>query len=229
MSFYCKNLKIETLDSTLVNINFHIKHSLALVGESGSGKSLTLKALLGLTPKSLKVSLDYEATFKLERGKTVAFVPQNPFTALSPLTKIEDQFFHKEAAHLMDLVKLKPSLLKSFPPELSGGQLQRIVIAIALSANPRLVLLDEPTTALDTETRSSILEMLRKLQEELGFVMLFVTHDMHSAMSICEDIAILQKGLIVEEGSMEKTINHPSHSYTKALLEAGFANRGFRT
>lgn len=214
----------------LVDIGFTIKHSLALVGQSGSGKSLTLKALLGMLPSQMKLDLELEADFRLERGKTVAFVPQNPFTALSPLTKIKDQFFVDEAKmrSLCESVELDLALLERFPPELSGGQLQRVVIAIALSGDPKLLMLDEPTTALDPKTRVVIIALLKRLQTSQGFRILFVTHDMHSASSLCDEICVIKEGRVQESGLMESVIENPSSPYTKTLIEASFANRNFR-
>lgn len=214
----------------LVDIGFTIKHSLALVDQSGSGKSLTLKALLGMLPSQMKLDLELEADFRLERGKTVAFVPQNPFTALSPLTKIKDQFFVDEAKmrSLCESVELDLALLERFPPELSGGQLQRVVIAIALSGDPKLLMLDEPTTALDPKTRVVIIALLKRLQTSQGFRILFVTHDMHSASSLCDEICVIKEGRVQESGLMESVIENPSSPYTKTLIEASFANRNFR-
>ena len=136
-------LKIMIDKNILVNIAFDIPASLALVGQSGSGKSLTLKALLGMLPNEMSLDLEYSADFELVAGKSVAFIPQNPFTALSPLTKIDKQFFVNElrVKELFDSVGLSYDLLDRFPPELSGGQLQRVVIAMALSNQPKLLLL----------------------------------------------------------------------------------------
>jgi peptide/nickel transport system ATP-binding protein len=212
----------------LVDIGFTVSTSLALVGQSGSGKSLTLKALLGMLPQTM--SLEFDADTSLERGNDIGFVPQNPFTALSPLTRIEDQFFvpMERVEEVFSLVGLEMGLLKRFPPELSGGQLQRVVIAMAVSIHPRLLLLDEPTTALDPKTRVMIIDLLKQVQQELGFKMLFVTHDMESARALCDDICVIRDGRIEEEGSMRGVLDAPKSGYTQMLIDANFANREFR-
>lgn len=220
-----------TLDEqTLVDIKFDITSSLALVGQSGSGKSLTLKALLNMLPNSMKYELEYDGEFELKAGESVAFVPQNPFTALSPLTKIKKQFFTdmRKVEALFERVGLGKDLLERFPPDLSGGQLQRVVIAMALESEPKLLLLDEPTTALDPTTRDIILNLLRELQKEFEFKILFVTHDMNSASSLCEDICVIKNGKVVESGNMDFILQNPQAEYTKTLIEANFANRKFR-
>ncbi|MFT5661329.1 MAG: ABC-type glutathione transport system ATPase component [Sulfurimonas sp.] len=223
-------LKISLEEKILVDINFEINKSLALVGQSGSGKSLTLKALLMMLPDSMLCELKYDADFVLEAGKTISFVPQNPFTALSPLTKIHKQFFisQDKQKELFRQVGLDEEHLDRFSPELSGGQLQRVVIAMALESHPKLMLLDEPTTALDPKTRILILDLLRSLQEKMGFKILFVTHDMNSAKALCEDICVIKDGLVVENGKMLDILQNPQENYTKTLIEANFANREFR-
>ena len=225
-----KKLRVTFAEKPLVDIDFEIKQSLALVGQSGSGKSLTLKALLGMLPSQMEVALQLDADFVLERGKSLAFVPQNPFTALSPLTRIKDQFFvgEEKMRTLCKRVDLDLSLLERFPPELSGGQLQRIVIAIALSGDPKLLMLDEPTTALDPKTRILIIDLLKTLQRQQGFKILFVTHDMHSAAALCDEICVIKEGRVQERGMMEKVLQAPQSPYTKRLIEASFANRKFR-
>lgn len=225
-----KQLQITLGTRNLVDIAFSIRSSLALVGQSGSGKSLTLKALMGMLPSSMKMVFDVYSSFELIRGETVAFVPQNPFTALSPLTRIKDQFFvaPDRIDELFSLVGLEKALLERFASELSGGQLQRVIIAIALSSEPKLLLLDEPTTALDPHTREVIIALLRRLRNELGFKMLFVTHDMHSAQMLCDDICVIKGGRVMESGSMQEVLIRPRDSYTHTLIQANFANRRFR-
>jgi len=223
-------LKILIAGDILVDITFDITSSLALVGQSGSGKSLTLKALLGMLPRDMDLELECSSAFELVAGETLAFIPQNPFTALSPLTKIDKQFFVEETRikELFDSVGLEHSLLERFPPELSGGQLQRVVIAMALSKKPKLLLLDEPTTALDPSTRVMIIDLLRELQKREKFKMLFVTHDISSAKNLCDSICVIKDGKVIESGLMDEVIDRPKTDYTKILIEANFANREFR-
>lgn len=223
-------LMIRSAERTLVDIGLAINGSLALVGESGSGKSLTLKALLGLSEHALEVFLEKESPFEWSVGKNVSLVPQNPFTALSPLTRVRDQMFlpKEESERLFGLLGLDSELLNRFPPELSGGQLQRVVVAIALSTKPKLLLLDEPTTALDSASKKVMIALLKELQEKMGFSMLFVTHDMSVASELCDDICVIRNGTVIETGSMAEVVSNPKETYTKALIDAEFTNRGFR-
>jgi len=225
-----EELVIKLEEKELVNISFEIEHSLALVGQSGSGKSLTLKALLGMLPKQMQHKIEIESEFTLKRGETLGFVPQNPFTALSPLTKIRQQFFVKisQIEKLFEQVGLKKEFLDAYPPELSGGQLQRVVLAMALERDPKLLMLDEPTTALDPKNKEHIIKLLQELQEQLGFKILFVTHDIASAEALCKEIAVLKEGQIIENGTMQNIIQSPQENYTQTLIEASFAHRKFR-
>lgn len=230
LSFTCKKLEVSSKSKKLVDISFNFDKSYALIGQSGSGKSLTLKALLGMLPSSLKSSLKTDSTYKLQRGMSVSMVPQNPFTALSPLTKIYKQFFIKSdlLSEYIALVGLEEDILKRFPSELSGGQLQRVIIAMALSIKPNLLLLDEPTTALDKKSKNSILELIKKLQKRDDFDMLFVTHDISSVEYLCQKVGIIKEGKILEEGNMHEILSNPQNSYTKKLLNSGFDKRSFR-
>jgi peptide/nickel transport system ATP-binding protein len=231
LSFTCQHLKIESSTKKLVDIAFSFERSFALIGESGSGKSLTLKALLGMLPQTLSVDLDYDASYRLQKGKTVAFVPQNPFTALSPLTKISGQFMleQEKAEAYLRKVELDIGFLERFPSELSGGQLQRIIIAMALSMEPKLLLLDEPTTALDEESKETILRLIKALQQSLGFDLLFVTHDIATITHLCEDVGIIHNGRLVEIGATQSVLSSPKEAYTQQLLASGFKQRSFRT
>lgn len=225
-----KKLTIDYQEKRLLEISFEVNNSLALVGQSGSGKSLTLKALLELLPSGMRSEIAFESEIKIGKNGDVALVVQNPFTALSPLTKIKKQFFvpKERIEQLFGELGLDLALLERYPPELSGGQLQRVVIAIAISQKPKLLLLDEPTTALDPQTRLNIIGLLKELQKKENFKMLFVTHDIASAQSLCEDICVIRLGKLVECGTMTEVIHNPQNEYTKTLIEANFANREYR-
>ncbi|MDD2829429.1 MAG: ATP-binding cassette domain-containing protein [Sulfuricurvum sp.] len=229
-SIAIEHLKIVHKSKVLVECAFRIGSSLALVGQSGSGKSLILKTLLGLNESTLEIELRKSAHFEWIRGKSVSLVPQNPFTALSPLTKIKDQLFlsHEEAVRMFGWLGLAEELLNRYPSELSGGQLQRVIIGIALSSKPSLLLLDEPTTALDLNSKRALIDLLLSLQHQFGFSMLFVTHDMSVASQLCEDICVLKEGMIVEEGKMADVLRNPHHLYTQQLIDADFETREYR-
>ena len=222
-------LKISSAHKQLVDISIDIKDSIALIGESGSGKSLTLKALLNLIPSTLKVDKDINSTFELNYD-TIGFIPQNPFTSLSMMTKIKDQFFcsNEKKEEVLNLVDLDISLLNKFPSQLSGGQIQRIVIAIALSRNIKLLLLDEPTTALDEENKTNIINLINDLKSRLNILILFVTHDIESIKDICNEIIILKDGRIIEKGFTRDILSSPKEDYTKKLINSTFKNKNFR-
>lgn len=223
-------LEIKFNKKKLVNISFDINESTALIGESGSGKSLTLKALLNLLPSNLSISKDIDSNFELNYN-SIGFIPQNPFTSLSSMTKVGDQFFCslEKKEEVLALVDLDKSVLKKFPSQLSGGQIQRVVIAIALSRDIKLLLLDEPTTALDEENKNNIINLINDIKERLDILILFVTHDINSIKDICKKIIILKNGEIIEEGLTNEILNSPQKSYTKELINSTFKNKIFRT
>jgi peptide/nickel transport system ATP-binding protein len=231
MQLTCKKLHIVDGDTTLVDIAFNVTHALAIIGQSGSGKSLTIKQLLGLLPSNLRSMVEIEADFDWQDRQNIGFVPQNPFTALSQLTKISQQFFLDDdrIVELMQMVNLDPELRHKYPPQLSGGQLQRVIIAMSLSKSPKLLLLDEPTTALDHENKVAILDLIRELQKQLEFLILYVTHDMDSVEHLCDEIFVINEGVMVEYAPTNTVLNNPKTAYTKQLIEANFAHREFRT
>lgn len=224
-----KNLKIYTNEKTLVNLSFNITNSTALIGESGSGKSLTLKALLNLLPNSMKIDKEIDSDFELNYD-TIAFIPQNPFTSLSSMTKIKNQFFCSEEKkeEVLKLLDLDKSILNKFPPQLSGGQIQRVVIAIALSRNAKILLLDEPTTALDFENKNNIINIINDLKKQLNVLILFVTHDIDSIKDICNEIVIIKNGKVIESGLTNIVLSSPKEDYTKRLINSTFKNKNFR-
>ena len=219
---------------------------LCLLGESGSGKSVTLKALLRLLPPNRsrvggQVRLGGEDVLALQgralrqfRGGAVAMVFQEPMTALDPVYTIGQHLVemirrHKggskaqaraRAIELLDLVKI-PSperRVDAYPHELSGGLRQRAMIAIALACGPRLLLADEPTTALDATVQIQVLILLRRLQQELGMGTVFVTHDLGVAAEIADRVAVMYAGRVVEEGPVVEVLRRPAHPYTAGLL-----------
>jgi peptide/nickel transport system ATP-binding protein len=222
-------LKISSPIKKLVDISFNINDSTALIGESGSGKSLTLKALLNLLPSSMKIDKDINSSFELNYD-TIGFIPQNPFTSLSMMTKISNQFFctKEKKEEVLNLVGLDNTVLNKFPTQLSGGQIQRIVIAIALSRNIKLLLLDEPTTALDEENKKNIINLINDLKNRLNILILFVTHDIESIKNICNEIIILKNGQIIEKGFTIDILSSPKEDYTKKLINSTFKNKNFR-
>ncbi len=224
-----KKLKIDTKENNLLDISFNIKDSTALIGESGSGKSLTLKALLNLLPNNLLVEKSFNSNFELNTN-TIGFIPQNPFTSLSPMTKISKQFFcdEKRKIEALNLVDLDETVLNKFPSQLSGGQIQRVVIAIAISKDVKILLLDEPTTALDIENKNNIIDLINHLKNTLNILILFVTHDIESIKEICKNIIIIKKGKIIETGLTKDVLSNPKEEYTNILINSSFKNKEFR-
>jgi peptide/nickel transport system ATP-binding protein len=225
--FEVKKLLIkDNLQNIIVDISFKFQNSMAIVGQSGSGKSLTLKAIMNLLPKTL--DFVYESNIDYKLGETLSFVPQNPFTSLSQMSKINRQFFNDDVIKFFDAVKLDRKLANRYPMELSGGELQRVLIAIALSIKPKLILLDEPTTALDTISKNSVIELIKNLKDEFVFSTISVSHDIDSISKISDDILIMNSGRVVEFGKIDDVLTNPKDSYTVELINSSFKNREFR-
>lgn len=210
--------------------DIEFEKGLALVGASGSGKSMTLKGIIGLVDEKLFTTCEIVAPFECIRGKSVAFVPQNPFTALSPLTKIRDQIFSslEDTEKMFDRLGLEKGHLNAYPSELSGGQLQRIVLGMALLDNPKLLLLDEPTTALDRETKLQMISLVKELQDELGFAIIFVTHEIALAPLLCSKMVVLNEGRVVERGVSHTILSSPTSEIAQKLIHSDFTQRNFR-
>jgi microcin C transport system ATP-binding protein len=231
-------------------VSFKLKRgeTLALVGESGSGKSVTAQSIVRLLPypaashPSGEIFFDGRDVLKMSdrelraiRGDRITMVFQEPMTSLNPLHNIEKQIgeiieLHegrsaKTRARVVELltevgVADPASRLGAFPHQLSGGQRQRVMIAMALANRPDLFIADEPTTALDVTVQAQILKLLKELQAKLGMAMLFITHDLGIVRKIAGDVAVMQRGRIVEAGRTQEVFANPRHEYTRALLAA---------
>jgi len=223
--------------------------TLALVGESGSGKSATALSILQLLPYPMAshpsgsirlageevVGASHQA-LRRQRGAVASMIFQEPMTSLNPLHTVEKQIAEILQVHrgldrraarvrvleLLDLVQLPNSMerLSAYPHQLSGGQRQRVMIAMALANAPRLLIADEPTTALDVTVQKGILELLRDLQAQLGMALLLISHDLGVVRAMADRVAVMQQGEIVEQGRASAVFGAPAHAYTRMLLAA---------
>ncbi|UQN29932.1 dipeptide/oligopeptide/nickel ABC transporter permease/ATP-binding protein [Brachybacterium kimchii] len=221
------------------DVSFSVRpgETMGLVGESGSGKSVTSLAIMGLLPRTARVSgevlLDGKNVLDLGskqlnalRGHDVAMIYQDALSSLNPSMLIRAQMKQltsrggtRSAEDLLELVGLDPArTLSSYPHELSGGQRQRVLIAMALTRDPRLVIADEPTTALDVTVQRQVVELLERLREELGFAMVFVSHDLALVSQLAHRITVMYAGQVVEQGSTAQILTDPRHEYTRGLL-----------
>lgn len=240
----------KVLSPAVKNVSFYIKKGeiLGIVGESGSGKSVSTTAIPGLLPQNAQMSghiyfngIDLTALEQKElrkfRGQKIALIFQEPGRSFDPLQNIGSVFFEtfkvsepditkeesdKKAAKLLDDVGLPDSYgrLKAFPHQFSGGQLQRIGIALALAQNCGLLIADEPTTALDVTIQAQIVSLLLRLKEERGLSIIFISHDINLVSQISDRICVMYRGKVVETGSSERIMKSPGHPYTKALISA---------
>lgn len=228
-----------------VNLEVAAGEKLGIVGESGSGKTLTMLSVLQLLPSALSVlggevlldgvdvlGMD-ERQLRSVRGGQIAMVYQDPMSSLNPLLRVGTQIVetlrshgvsHEEAKTrtrevLFQVGLSNPERIESsFPHELSGGMIQRVMIAMALSTSPRVLIADEPTTALDVTIQRQILELVTSLQATTGMAVLWVTHDLGVVASLVDRVMVMYAGRIVEQASTSELFAHPTHPYTKALL-----------
>jgi oligopeptide/dipeptide ABC transporter ATP-binding protein len=231
-------------------VSFDVRQgeALGLVGESGSGKTMALRALVGLLPRTARIaggSIEFdgqelvgasESRLREVRGRAISMIFQEPMTALNPVMTVGEQIAEapqvrlglgrraarERGLELMRLVGIPDPVRRAdaYPHELSGGMRQRVMIAIALSAGPRLILCDEPTTALDVTVQDQILRLLRALQVDLDVGLVFVSHDLAVVAQTCTQVAVMYAGQLVEDGAVEDVFREPRHPYTLGLLRS---------
>ena len=230
-----------------VNIKIEKGKTLGLVGETGAGKTTTALSILKLIPyppgEVVKgdISLDgidimkaNESEMEEIRGKVVSMIFQDPMTALNPVITVGDQiaeaiFIHQnvtkkeannKAKEMLEMVGIPGNRLNEYPHQFSGGMKQRVVIAIALSCSPKLLIADEPTTALDVTIQAQVLELMRELKKKFQMSMLMITHDLGVVVEVCDDVAIMYAGRIIEQGTLEDIFRSTKHPYTEGLFNS---------
>ncbi|MFV0503113.1 MAG: ABC transporter ATP-binding protein [Lachnospirales bacterium] len=222
-----ENLYVKSLDIELLsNINFNVAKSTAcgIIGESGSGKTLLVKTILNNNNLKTNGNICYDN--KIISKNIFGYIPQNPALALDPLYTIGQQILElsksKNKAEIVDICKevnLDKKYLNYYPHQLSGGIKQRVLIAMALINNPKIIIADEPTTSLDVTVQLDILNLIKKIQKKHGLMLLFISHDIKVIKYICSDVIVMYGGRIVEKGQID-VLEKPLHPYTKALVES---------
>lgn len=246
LSFFTPAGEVKALN----DVSIHLKEGevLGIVGESGSGKSVTAYSLMGLTAhpgKLLGGNLNFnghvienmtEKEMRKIRGNEISIIFQDPMTSLNPVYTVGNQIMEvirlhtdktkqeakDRAKELLELVGINEpdKRLKQYPHELSGGMRQRVMIAIALACEPKLLIADEPTTALDVTIQAQILELMMELKDKLGMAIIMITHDLGVVASMCERIAVMYAGRIIEYGTTDDIFYRPKHQYTKGLIRS---------
>ncbi len=246
LSFFTPAGEVKALND--VSIQMEEGDVLGIVGESGSGKSVTAYSLMGLTAHPGRIiggTIDFnghrindmsEGEMRKMRGNEVSIIFQDPMTSLNPVYTIGNQITevillhtdknkkqaHERAIELLKLVGINEpeKRLKQYPHELSGGMRQRVMIAIALACEPKLLIADEPTTALDVTIQAQILELMIELKNKIGMSIIMITHDLGIVANMCRKIAVMYAGKIVEYGTTDEIFYNPKHEYTKGLLRS---------
>ena len=230
-----------------ISIRIGKRRTLGLVGETGAGKTTTARAILNLVPnppgviKGGEIYLDGEDVLKMNsaelekmRGNDVAMIFQDPMTALNPVMTVGDQIgesiqLHQhvskkeafeKAKDMLKMVGIAESRAYDYPHQFSGGMKQRVVIAIALACSPKLLIADEPTTALDVTIQAQVLELMKELIRDHDMSMMLITHDLGVVAEVCEDVAVMYAGRIVEQGTADDVFNFTRHPYTEGLFDS---------
>lgn len=246
-TFFTNDGKIPAVDH--IDFKVYEGEILGIVGESGCGKSVTSLSIMGLVPNppgkitSGEILLEGKDLTKLSekemrkiRGKDIAMIFQEPMTSLNPLYTIGNQLIEairihnkwdkkKVANHAIEMMKLvglrrAEELMKEYPHQLSGGMRQRVMIAMALACNPKLVIADEPTTALDVTIQAQIMKLMQDLNKKFNSAVLLITHDLGVVAEICERVIVMYSGQIVEEAPVIEIFKNPSHPYTRGLIQS---------
>ena len=230
-----------------LSLRLQLGETLGLVGETGAGKSTTALGVLGILPDPPAKVTGGEILYKGEdllkmppkqmravRGQEISMIFQDPMTSLDPVKTVGEQIqemllLHEElsrsqawerAEAMLEVVGIKRERARDYPHQFSGGMKQRVVIAMALSCNPKLLIADEPTTALDVTIQAQVLELMKVLKADYEMSMILITHDLGVVAEICDKVAVLYAGNVVEYGAMEDVFDRPLHPYTQALFDA---------